>query len=63
MMSTIKLMNQDLIHLNRFDGMNFTRWQDKLSFLLMALKISYVLDPELAPLPEPTNREIEAIKA
>ncbi|RVW45262.1 hypothetical protein CK203_110169 [Vitis vinifera] len=37
---TIKIMNQDLVRLDRFDGSNFTRWQDKVRFLLTALKIS-----------------------
>ena len=45
--STIKLMNQDLVWLNRFDGSNFTRWQDKLKFLLTASEILYILDPDL----------------
>ncbi|XP_022846350.1 uncharacterized protein LOC111369098 [Olea europaea var. sylvestris] len=62
-MATIKLMNQDLVRLDRFDGTNFTRWQDKLKFLLTALKIFYILDPELTPLPEPTNGETEAVRA
>ena len=50
---TIKIMNQDLVRLDRFDGFNFTRWQDKVRFLLTALKILYILDTALAPLPEP----------
>ncbi|XP_022873473.1 uncharacterized protein LOC111392372, partial [Olea europaea var. sylvestris] len=62
-MATIKLMNQDLVRLDRFDGTNFTRWQDKLKFLLTALKIFYILDPELTPLPEPANGETEAVRA
>lgn len=62
-MATIKLMNQDLVRLDRFDGTNFTRWQDKLKFLLTTLKIFYILDPELAPLPEPTNGETDAVRA
>ena len=49
----IKIMNQDLVRLDRFDGYNFTMWQDKVRFLLTALKICYILDPALAPLPEP----------
>ena len=49
----IKIMNQDLVRLDRFDGYNFTMWQDKVKFLLTALKICYILDPALAPLPEP----------
>ncbi|XP_022873000.1 uncharacterized protein K02A2.6-like [Olea europaea var. sylvestris] len=62
-MATIKLMNQDLVRLDRFDGTNFTRWQDKLKFLLTALKIFYILDLELTSLPEPTNGETEAVRA
>ncbi|XP_022867434.1 uncharacterized protein LOC111387134 [Olea europaea var. sylvestris] len=60
-MATIKLMNQVLVSLDRFDGTNFTRWQDKLKFLLTALKVFYILDPDLAPLPKPTNGESKAI--
>ncbi|KAL6335999.1 hypothetical protein AAG906_003626 [Vitis piasezkii] len=41
-------MNQDLVRLNRFDGSNFTRWQDKVRFLLTRLNIFYILDPTLA---------------
>jgi len=37
-------MNQDFVKLDKFDGTNFTRWQDKMKFLLTALKIFYVLD-------------------
>ncbi|KAL6350507.1 hypothetical protein AAG906_019154 [Vitis piasezkii] len=54
---TIKIMNQDLVRLDRFDGFNFTRWQDKVRFLLTALKIFYILDPTLAPLPEPKEND------
>ena len=45
--SSIKVMNQDLVKLDRFDGTNYTRWQDKMTFLLTALKVHYVLDPDL----------------
>ena len=55
---TIKIMNQDLVRLDRFDGSNLTRWQDKVRFLLIALKIFYILDPTLASLPEPKKNEI-----
>ncbi|KAL5537577.1 hypothetical protein UlMin_046084 [Ulmus minor] len=53
--STIKLMNQDLVLVDRFDGSNFTRWQDKLCFLLTALEIIYIL--------EPTNEDTDEVKA
>ena len=49
---TIKIMNQDLVRLDRFDGYDFTMWKDKVRFLLTALKICYILDLALAPLPE-----------
>ncbi|RVW91509.1 Retrovirus-related Pol polyprotein from transposon TNT 1-94 [Vitis vinifera] len=60
---TIKIMNQDLVRLDRFDGSNFTRWQDKVRFLLTALKIFYILDPTLAPLPEPKENDTPQLVA
>ncbi|GAV60169.1 UBN2_2 domain-containing protein [Cephalotus follicularis] len=45
-------MNQDMVKLDRFDGNNFARWQDKMIFLLTALKIYYILDPNLLPIEE-----------
>ena len=56
-------MNQDFVKLDHFDGTNFMRWQDKLKFLLMALKIFYVLDPELAAIPEPTEEGTDERRA
>ncbi|RVW44817.1 Retrovirus-related Pol polyprotein from transposon TNT 1-94 [Vitis vinifera] len=56
-------MNQDLVRLDRFDGSNFTRWQDKVRFLLTALKIFYILDPTLAPLPEPKENDTPQVVA
>ena len=51
-MESLKLMNQDMVKLDRFDGNNFSRWQDKMKFLLTALKIFYILNPDLPPVPE-----------
>ncbi|KAL6314756.1 hypothetical protein AAG906_027104 [Vitis piasezkii] len=56
-------MNQDLVRLDRFDDSNFTRWQDKVRFLLTALKIFYILDPTLAPLPEPKENDTPQVVA
>ncbi|XP_020242811.1 uncharacterized protein LOC109821027 [Asparagus officinalis] len=68
---SIKVMNQDMVKLDRFDGNNFSRWQDKMMFLLTALEISYILNPNLQPIEDPkpsadgkqpTEEEIEEIK-
>ena len=48
--------------LDKFDGSNFIRWQDKIKFLLTTLKIFYVLDPNLQPIPNPTPRDTEQLK-
>ncbi|RVW81286.1 Retrovirus-related Pol polyprotein from transposon TNT 1-94 [Vitis vinifera] len=60
---TIKIMNQDLVRLDCFDGSNFTRWQDKVRFLLTTLKIFYILDPILAPLLEPKENDTPQVVA
>ncbi|XP_058766022.1 uncharacterized protein LOC131639548 [Vicia villosa] len=60
--SSIKVMNQDLVKLDRFDGTNYTRWQDKMTFLLTALKVHCVLDPDLTPIPEPTDDNSDEVK-
>ncbi|XP_024022075.1 disease resistance protein RPP5-like [Morus notabilis] len=50
------------VQLDRFDGTNFTRWKGKLFFLSPCLKIAYVLDPKLEPLPEPKEDDSEELK-
>uniref|UniRef100_A0A2N9J700 Zinc finger, CCHC-type n=1 Tax=Fagus sylvatica TaxID=28930 RepID=A0A2N9J700_FAGSY len=62
-MVTFKMMNQDFVKLDKFNGTNFTRWKDKLMFLLTALKIAYVLDLNLSKLPEPTDNDSDQLKA
>ncbi|XP_022889279.1 uncharacterized protein LOC111404750 [Olea europaea var. sylvestris] len=49
---SIQVMNQDLIRLDRFDGHNYTRWQEKVLFFLTAIKLSYILSDDLAPILE-----------
>ncbi|KAK3024908.1 hypothetical protein RJ639_043223 [Escallonia herrerae] len=55
--ASIKMMNQDLIKLDQFDGSNFGRWQEKVKFLLTALRIVYILNCE--PLLEPGDNASE----
>lgn len=59
---SFKVINQDFVKLDRFNGTNFNRWQDKMMFLLTALKISHILDPELQPFPEPSDADTDSIK-
>ncbi|KAL0387659.1 UNVERIFIED_CONTAM: hypothetical protein Sradi_2647700 [Sesamum radiatum] len=40
----IKIVNQEFVKLNCFDGTNYPHWKDKMMFLLIFLKIAYVLD-------------------
>ena len=54
---SLKFMNHDSAKLDRFDGNNFSRWQNKVKFLLLVLKIAYVLDPNLAPIHEDSVAE------
>nr|GEU78510.1 copia-like retrotransposon [Tanacetum cinerariifolium] len=46
--SNLRIMNQEFVKLDKFDGCNYTRWADKMKFLLIVLKVFYVLDPLLA---------------
>ena len=49
--STLKMLNHELVKLDCFDGTNFSRWKDKIKFILTALKLFYVLDPNLIHFP------------
>ena len=55
--SALKMLNHELVKLNRFDGTNFSQWKDKVKFLLIALKLFYVLDPNLMPFPIASDEE------
>uniref|UniRef100_A0A2N9FAK9 Zinc finger, CCHC-type n=1 Tax=Fagus sylvatica TaxID=28930 RepID=A0A2N9FAK9_FAGSY len=61
-MATFEMMNQDFVKQDKFDGTNFTRWKDKLMFLLTTLKIVYILDPNLSKLLEPTDEDTDQVK-
>ena len=49
--ANFRLMNQEFAKLDRYDGQNYTRWADKVKFMLVVLKLGYVLDPNLTPIP------------
>ena len=61
--NTVTMMNQGFVRLDRFDGTNFLQWKYKLKFLLTALKIYYVLDPNLTLIAPPTNEDTEMMIA
>ena len=60
---TLKMLNHELVKLDRFDGTNFSRWKDKMKFLLTALKLFYVLDPNLMSFPTMSDEDTNEIKA
>ncbi|KAG6472185.1 hypothetical protein ZIOFF_069642 [Zingiber officinale] len=49
--------------LDRFDGTNFTHWKDKLFFLLTELGVAYLLLHDLPPIPAPTDKDTDEIRA
>ena len=50
--ANLRFINQEYVKLDRFDGQNYSRWADKIKFLLVVLKLIYVLDPNLPRIPE-----------
>ena len=57
-----KMFNPDVFKLDHFDGTNFTRWKNKLIFLLTELGVAYLLSLNLPAIPEPSKGENEEIK-
>ncbi|CAM8912032.1 unnamed protein product [Rhodiola kirilowii] len=56
----VKDMTKNFGKLDKFEGVNFKRWQQKMHFLLTNLKVVYVLS---TPIPEVSdNAPIEAIR-
>ena len=59
----LKMLNHELVKLDRFDGTNLSRWKDKMKFLFTALKLFYILDPNLMPFPPVSDEDTDEIKA
>ena len=60
--TTLKMLNHELVKLDCFDGTNFSWWKDKMKFLLTALKLFYVLDLNLMPFPTTSDEDSDEIK-
>ena len=58
-LNPVKFQIQESDKLDRFDGTNYTRWADRMSWLLTALNLLYLLDPALSAVPEPTEKDNE----
>ncbi|KAJ9565483.1 hypothetical protein OSB04_001449 [Centaurea solstitialis] len=51
-LNTLLFSDLILCILDSFDGSNYTRWADKVMFMLMVLNLAYVMDVNLEPIPE-----------
>ncbi|GAV69245.1 hypothetical protein CFOL_v3_12746 [Cephalotus follicularis] len=67
-LESIKVMNQDMVKLDHFDGNNFACWQDKMMFLFTALKISYIFGhnrqsiKDYVPLDDEQQPKVKAVE-
>ena len=57
------MLNPENFKLDRFDGINFTRWKDKLFFLLTELGVAYLLSGNLPTIPEPSDKDTDEVIA
>nr|GEZ81391.1 glucose-6-phosphate isomerase 1, chloroplastic [Tanacetum cinerariifolium] len=56
----LRMFGSNTIKLDRMDGMNFTRWKEKMKFLLTAFKVYYVLEgPPVGVMTEEEQRKRE----
>ena len=60
--SALKMLNHELVILDCFDGTNFSRWKDKMKFLLTTMKLFYVLDLNLMLFPTASDEDSDKIK-
>ena len=58
----LQIHGKESIRLDRFDGTNYTRWQDRMTWLLLSLNLHYLLDPSLQPIADPKPTDSEEVK-
>lgn len=56
------MFNPEMFKLDWFDGTNFTRWKDKILFLLSEVGVAYLLEENLPPLPKPRDEDTETME-
>ena len=61
--SALQVMNHHPTRLERFDGDNFTHWQETMKFFLVTVKLFYILEDDLEEIPEETDKDDAALKA
>jgi hypothetical protein len=59
---SVRVAKDVKIQLDYFDDMNYTKLMNKMVFLLISLKIYYILNPNLSTLPEPQEDESAIVK-
>ncbi|KAI9178190.1 hypothetical protein LWI28_023694 [Acer negundo] len=55
-------MNQDLIRFERFDGENFTHWQEKVKFFLTTFHLAHILEDDLETIPKEKADDSKELK-
>nr|GEU84510.1 hypothetical protein [Tanacetum cinerariifolium] len=60
--NTVKEMTMNFRKLDKFEGLDFRRWQKKMHFLLMTLKVVYVLTTPMPELWEDDTVEVIRIR-
>lgn len=56
-----KMFNLEVFKLDCLDGINFTRWKDKLFFLLTKVGVAYLLSGNLPTIPEPSDKDTDEV--
>lgn len=62
-MESRTMVNQEFVKLDHFDGTNFVCQKDKKMFMLTALKIFYIFDPNLYRIHASTLEDNDQLKA
>ena len=59
----VQFQEKESVKLNKFDGTNYLRWQDRMSWLLTTLNMYYLLDPTLQPVAAPKDYDPPEVRA